>query len=126
MSKPATIEDVDLSVYSDLYKDVYGMRPRTFTFDSLESYKAEMDRLVEELAEVEEEEAARQERAVTEWEAHIAEIMQMHNVPEATAIRWSMQAEGLDPSEMYDIEQYIYNNGLPWSSQAQLTEKLRG
>ena len=41
----------DGDIYSDLYKDVYGSRPRGATFVSVEEFDADFERLAKRLGE---------------------------------------------------------------------------
>jgi len=109
---PATM---DGSCYSDLYKDVYGCRPRGCQFESLEAFQADADwlhtRLQEEM--VREEEAQRQ--AVIRFEKLVSDVMSTVNVDRFNAIRIVADAEecALD-FEHADYDAIDYSFGMPY------------
>lgn len=111
--------DEELSLYSDLHKDVVGMRPRSFDFETREDFEAEMNYLREELVR---EEARREEaerRNLQEWSDRINEICSFLNADRRDVIRWDMQAHGLET----DPDQYFWEQGLGWSDiQTQVKE----
>lgn len=104
------LADQDYSTYSDLHKDVYGFRPRGVTFATPEDYDAEFARLVKELELKEHFEEQDDVRLRAQFETHIAELMNTHNIDQATAIRWDMQA--MDADAAYGLEHYFWQWGF--------------
>ena len=72
---------------SDLYKDVYGIRPRYYNFNAFSN--AELAHFVNELVEEREREAQLESEAV---EKAIADVMSL-GADKKTALRWLDQAD---------------------------------
>ena len=94
---------------SDLYKDVYGIRPRGYNFS--EWSNQELEDFVNDLCEQSEKEIA--EEKAMENKA-IADVMSL-GADKETALRWLDDA---DLHFMYDDDQYYkeYINSFGWSS----------
>ena len=97
-------EDVMMWV-SDLYKDVYGFRPRGYNFDAFSN--AELTEFVNDLLEESEREAQMEAAAV---EKAIEDVMSL-GADRETALRWLDQADaffmyGDDPFYEDSIEKY--------------------
>ena len=94
---------------SDLYKDVYGIRPRGYNFS--EWSNQELEDFVNDLCEQNEKEIA--EEKAMENKA-IADVMSL-GADKETALRWLDDA---DLHFMYDDDQYYkeYINSFGWSS----------
>jgi len=72
---------------SDLYKDVYGFRPRGYNFEAFSN--AELEGFVNDLIEESEHEAQMESKAV---EKAIADVMSL-GADKKTALRWLDQAD---------------------------------
>ena len=96
------------------HKDAFGVKGRHYNFEamSLEELKAEADYISRSVKEQMELEANMEKEAVDRFEKAIAEYMQMGAEDRHTAIRWLLQAEGLDNE--YDAGYICYNLGLPY------------
>ena len=97
-------EDVMMWV-SDLYKDVYGFRPRGYNFEAFSN--AELATFVNDLLEESEREAEMESAFV---EKAIADVMSL-GADKETALRWLDQADaffmyGDDPFYEDSIEKY--------------------
>jgi len=97
-------EDVMMWV-SDLYKDVYGVRPRYYNFNAFSN--AELAEFVNDLMEEREREAQLESEAV---EKAIADVMSL-GADKETALRWLDQADayfmyGDDTFDEDSIEKY--------------------
>ena len=92
------------TIYSDAYKDAYGFRPRGHVFDTVEELRAAI-----ELRIAEEKESMR--RAMLEFEARVASVIETGAADRATALRWIADADGCAD----DLEHLCYVNGLPFS-----------
>lgn len=97
----------EASDYSDLHKDVYGWRPRDFTFNSAEAFEEHYDLLRERLIEVLDEERTYAARALDSVLLQIQTIATQFAITRATALRWLMQAH-----ETNDLSEFAYENGL--------------
>ena len=101
----------DGDIYSDLYKDVYGSRPRGVVFASTEEFDADFERLVKQLDIQETEEAEIQARNFTRFVARIDETMQLvQGTDRVRAIEMIADADG----ELEDMKFYGYER-LEWS-----------
>ena len=98
-------ERFDPQIFSDLYKDAYGFRPR-FSLDDY-SYE-ELDELWDETLEAQQEEMKReeelQERNFKIFKNRLDKMMSQHNISKATALRWMIDADMIEE----DIELYGY------------------
>lgn len=103
----------------DLYKDVYGFRPRSIDTSNwtLDRFNAEMDQLVTELKQVEQEEAMRKELDINRFELRIQALMQHGARNREMAIRWLDEAYETNGNTEY-LE---WNLGLPYGY---LTKKV--
>ncbi len=91
---------------SDLYKDVYGIRPRGYNFEAFSN--AELEGFVNDLIEESEHEAQMEAEAV---EKAIADVMSVGADDKETALRWLDQADAhfmYGDDEFYEdsIEKY--------------------
>lgn len=103
-----------LSVYSDMHKEVYGMRPseanwhrvRNLTLAQLEAEMAEMSERIS--AEIDRE-TQMEEQAAMELEIAARALSEDNGVSLGTAYRWLMQAEGCGEDE---LEHFLWRAGL--------------
>lgn len=99
-------KDSLIDAISDTYKDVYGIRPRSYNWDamSVADLSAELDMLDAQLAFEIESDKARQAASTAEFEALVAKTIEMGARDRATALRWlSAQFDTLDEME-YELE----------------------
>ena len=96
----------DGDIYSDLYKDVYGCRPRYARFDSLEDFDADFKRLVERLNEQMDEEKKQQLINRERFEQRVEDTMNLvHGADRARAIEIIADAEDeLESMQFYGYE----------------------
>lgn len=105
----ATLEDMQ-GAYSDLYKDVYGFRPRGCVFwDNYEALGAEIEYLYGQLERVIAEEKEREEQCVKAFEQRVLDTIALGAGTRETAIRWI--AEGVGYA---DPDFICYEFGLPY------------
>jgi hypothetical protein len=109
--------EVEAACYSDLFKDVYGFRPRGdhHCWPTVEAFDADYDRLVQELGEITVREAETAAAALAEYDARIAKYAREFNVSVETAIRWDMDAEVGTITSFQDVEHYFWLQGLSWA-----------
>lgn len=100
----------DLCVYSDLHKDVYGFRPRNFSFASEAEFTAEFKRLAAQLEVVLDEERAEKIAAAKVLKARLRKLMADHGVDAVTALKWDFDA--MDCDGRYDWGEYAYTTGV--------------
>jgi hypothetical protein len=91
---PPTELDEAASLFSDMYKDVTGIRPRMDTESwTLDDFNKKINQLGIELKAKMAEDKVDQEKAIQEFEARIEETLEMGAKDRATAIRWICEAE---------------------------------
>jgi len=100
----------DGDIYSDLYKDVYGSRPRYAQFASMEEFDADYERLVVRLNEQMEEEKKQQVINRDRFEQRIKDTMALvQGVDRVRAIEIIADAEGeLEDMKFYGYERLEY------------------
>jgi hypothetical protein len=98
------------TLYSDLYKDVNGIRPRPLPEMPEGWYREAIHRLEGDLVEEMQKERERQEVASKEFWNHIKKMMADYHLTMPAAIRWDMMAEGMEN----DLEHYLWMKDLTW------------
>lgn len=117
-----TLSDIDTltnshdgSIYSDLYKDVYGSRPRHAQFASIEEFDADYEYLVKKLDKQMEEEKQQQVINRERFELRIKDTMELvSGINRVRAIEIIADAEGeLEELEWYGYErlEYLFDLG---------------
>lgn len=112
----------DGDIYSDLYKDVYGSRPRYAKFESIEEFDEDYEFLVNRLNEQMEQEREEQIVNFAYFETHVEEVQKiMNNCTRDRAIEAIAEANGIDAEEFnfYGLESLEYKFGLKFGSIAQ-------
>lgn len=109
-----TIEALDmadlLAVHRDVYRDVFGCRPRGITFESREALLKELDNLTEMLEYQEAYERQRAADAEVAFEKRVVETMNLGAKTREDALRWIVSADqpGRDFYWTQDVESYVY------------------
>lgn len=98
-------------IYSDAYKDAYGIRPRTPVSWLVEDYRKELDYLQKVIEQSIEEEKEAMSRACVEFEERVAGVIAAGAHDRETALRWIMDADDANG----DWEHLAYLNELPFS-----------
>ena len=106
-----------LSWISDLYKDVYGIRPRGYNFNEwsdaeLEAYT---DQLIAQLKENEELEHLQEEADVKSFEDQVQKTIELGAGDRKTALRWLFSSEEYDQGEYvtdWDVDGFLYRKGI--------------
>jgi hypothetical protein len=109
----------DGDIFSDLFKDVCGFRPRgTFAqFDSLEAFDAEFERLVCELNRQQDEDTIRQSANLNAFFERVLQTMELCNCDRNRAIEIIADAEGeLDAFHDYGYERLEWRFDLQFGS----------
>ncbi|MAK62447.1 MAG: hypothetical protein CMK09_15870 [Ponticaulis sp.] len=112
------MSDEDGAIYSDLYKDAHGFRPRhPVHFDTEADFKAELDALVQ-YATDEADRAARSARAaLVDYAAHLDRLRSTFGLSWKQAVYWDLQAhacelEGPADHQRYVLECHFYGQGV--------------
>lgn len=108
----------DGSTYSDLYKDVYGSRPRNVTFNSIEEFDQDYKYLVRQLNKQLEEERDQQTLNWNKFMGHLTEIRNVvHDCSWEHAIEILADAEDqLEDMRFYGYGQLEWRFGLKFDS----------
>lgn len=109
----------DGDIYSDLYKDVYGSRPRHAQFESVEEFDKDFEFLVNRLNEQNEREAIEQQKNFAGFVARVEETMQIvQGTTRERAIEIIAEAEGIRPAEFefYGLEILEHELNLKYGS----------
>ena len=117
----------DDSIVSDLHKDAHGHRPREGFWTRWNSYtdeqkQYEWDCLIRESEESAEREKFMQEEALTAFEARVAQGMEA-GATRTQAIRWILQAEGLEDER--DAGFICYSLGLSYDHESMFKEFVK-
>jgi hypothetical protein len=101
------------TMLSDMYKDAHGFRPRNYpemwTKEQLEKEYKYLEGVIKENME---REVIQHAIALDEFEARIDETISLGAENRKDAIRWLMQAEGLNNGHRQDIEHFFWNQGI--------------
>ena len=97
--------------YSDFHKSAYGYRPR---FDrsswTEEDYRVAFIGLGNICRDNEREREESEKAASFAFETTVTKLVKANNIARATAVRWLMEADGVDGDDEY----FCYKNGLPY------------
>lgn len=99
--------------FSDMHKDVYGVRPRWASVEQmndLEWLNGQVDSLCEEMKYVREREQKGEEKAISIFEALVNDVIAMGAKTREVAIKWLFDAEDVGD----DSDYFCYRNGLPY------------
>ncbi len=127
--KITTQEEKDecLMWISDLYKDVYGSRPRNWNFNAM-SFE-ELTDFVNDLSE-QSEEQSRQEKewaeiCLVEFKKSLQNVIDSGAGDRKTALRWMLQGDMGDDTQldMYAIEYFTMKRGIDTLSYGESLEK---
>ena len=140
MKKWEDLSELDqlAQIYSDQYKDAYGIRPGGYYGHpkTVEEYNESLDYLSGVIREQVKEEKALERKAYGEWKVNIRKIMGLCSCSKAEAIKIDIDANGamwlMDESTFVDqeyaihqnVEEYIWKLGIGWDKQTELMEIL--
>ena len=110
LNTPMTeLEELEM-IYSEMYKDVHGMKARWYRAESVEQARADIARLEEELVLAEKARLEDEARAVVRFCKRIEDTIKSGAGDRETALRWIMEAD----DARGDWEFLCYLNGLPY------------
>jgi hypothetical protein len=113
-------------LFSDFHKDAYGFRPRGHEFyTATPARKQEIwDNVQQAFLQRQVEEAEEEARALREFEAEIASIIEAGAGDRTTALRWMTEEDTFYHSQ--DIEHWVYNQGILFTDAGRaLVEELK-
>lgn len=122
---PAPFSDIDLSVWSDAYKDAFGSRPRGGFPKTEAEYTASMALMQKVITREEDERIEAEKLAWARWKARLRQQRQDWAQPVCTLMRWEMDANQLQRG---DHDDYCYLEGLGFAKApviAWLVERAR-
>jgi transcriptional regulator of heat shock response len=116
----------DGDIYSDLYKDVYGFRPRYTEFVSTEEFDADFEALINMLNRKQSDEAAAQTRNFIKFVERVNETMELvQGTDRVRAIEIIAEAEDqLEDMEFYGYERLEWTFNLKFGSIKQWLETV--
>jgi hypothetical protein len=109
----------DGDIYSDLYKDVYGSRPRGATFESIEEFDKDFTYLSDKLDKQIKQEAIDQQNNFWEFECCVDDMQKvMNNCSRERAIELIAEGEGINKKEFdfYGLEILEHRLNLKYGS----------
>jgi hypothetical protein len=118
----------DESIVSDLHKDARGFRPSCMWWKTWEESSAEEKQVIWDdiCAELEEEinrEKRMQENALANMKKRIADTIALGASDEVSALKWIIEAEGFDASDlMYGVSYFCYHFGLSYNVENTMPE----
>ena len=116
----------DIEIFSDLFKDAHGFRPRGHEFfykDTTDSRRQEiwastLVALDERTASIESEEAL----AVEEFNKAVSRVIESGANDELTALRWMLESESV--TDFHDVEYWLWLNGVLFTDRGKEVIKL--
>ena len=129
MTKWEDLPEIDqlAQIYSDQYKDAYGIRPRGEYGhpQTVEEYKKELDYLSGEIHEQVKEDKRRESIAFGEWKVNIRKIMGLCSCSKVEAIKIDIDANGAmypigAEGTFADVEEYIWKLGIGYDKQTEI------
>jgi hypothetical protein len=117
-----------LNLISDLYKDVYGSRPRGYGFNEWPDAELNSfwDDLIVQLKENEETEHLQEIADVKSFEDQIQKTIDLGAKDRKTALRWLFSSEEYDQGEYvtdWDVDGFLYRKGIRHSNLGQQVKK---
>ena len=112
---------------SDLYKDVYGTRPRNWNFEIM-SFE-ELTDFVNDLSKMSEEQEKQEkewgEKCVVEFNKKLQEVIDLGAGDRKTALTWMLQGDMGDDTELdpYAIDYFTMKRGIDTLSYGESLEK---
>lgn len=111
MTDQRTEKEYLINIHSDLFKDVYGFRPRHFNYSEMSEtdIDEDMDRLQIELRVVQDNEKIHEEKMIHEFKETIKKVIEAGADNEETALRWMIQTED---KNWFDAEHWVWEHGF--------------
>jgi hypothetical protein len=102
-----------LSMYSDMYKEIHGVRPRFLSLEmSVEEIQKRLDGLMEDHKMYMDECRRNDEESLRLYENEIWKLISHGARDEKNAIEWMMQADKITLSNPHEFEMWVYNSGF--------------
>lgn len=124
----ADCQKFDAQIWSDLYKDAHGHRPR-FSLGHMTAAELDAlwDRTCDALSAELDAESTREVEAELAFDARLNSLIALGAVDRNQAFRWLMDAEGVDRRdvEVYGWESACFTLGLPFRMKDELAALAR-
>jgi hypothetical protein len=119
-----TNRENDIECVVNLYKDVYGVKPRGATFQKLlQSSDMVISEYIKDLSaeskRIAEAETNREKVAFQQLENFLNDMQEDYSIDRATAIKWEMEAHDCD-----DIEYWLYIWGIGFSDMSHFKKQF--
>lgn len=102
--------------YSDLYKDVFGSRPRGWNvWASVEAFDAAYENLVSMLGDSIKNDKQAEETAYAEWISNVHATARKVCAKVGDVIRWQFDAEGINVHNKQDREYFCFLRGFSYN-----------
>ena len=112
---------------SDLYKDVYGSRPRNWNFEimSFQELTDFVNSLSDQADEQNKQEQEWAEKCVVKFKKNLQKVIDSGAGDKETALRWMLQGDMGDSKEldMYAIESFTMQRGIDYTTYGDALEK---
>ena len=129
MTKWEDLPEIDqlAQIYSDQYKDAYGIRPGGYHGHpkTVEEYEEQLDYLSGVIRSQVKEERALEREAYGEWKVNIRKIMGLCSCSKVEAIKIDIDANGAmypigAEGTFADVEEYIWKLGIGYDKQTEI------
>ncbi len=126
-----TFSNESFQIYSDLFKDVYGFRPRVadcLGWDDAR-FDEEFEFLQEELVQVMANDKRMEQYALSQFHSHAAGLRHKFGINERSAFIWFFESETGETLENREaptrwdhqkVEQFLYSQGVPYEAWPEL------
>ena len=112
MSDFTRIEDAQ-QIFSDVYKDAYGTRPRFDRSDwTLADYNKEFTYLYSIIHEEAELDKIRRAEAMQDFNELVEKCKALGAKSDADAVRWILEGEQVDTNDYYQLDYFMWSKGL--------------
>lgn len=103
------------SIYSDLYKDAHGFRPRNDVSSwTEEDFLNEFSYLETVIAQNVHDEQEAQKQAIIRFEGVVSKTIEYGAKDRISALKWLFESDDLNFESVFDQEYVEYANGLPY------------
>lgn len=110
MNQELTVVEELQQIYSDMFKDLHGFRPRSLTPETESELRYELACLQRDLEEQIEADRITEIEQIAKIEARINEVIEIGAGDRLTAIRWITETENF--CSIQDVEMYVWSLGI--------------
>lgn len=112
-------------IFSDLYKDVYGFRPRDHRFygECDEEKQKIWDELIHQLEYNQKEEARHEAENLVKFRELIRSVMDTASCNWKTALRYLVDGENLDVN--FELDYFLWNQGIGFNDRNKISKLFK-